>query len=145
MIKHQQSCSRVRSRREQSLGLKPHEAKRRAVMGNRELGTASLNVKDKGQTVISVEASNPRVQSDEGAGVLSGVKADSASRKIHRELGRSRKQPVQVGRASGRELISGRAACGKSEGFVVAKNRPVAGERRNPGHRELSQRKARAD
>jgi hypothetical protein len=145
MIKHHQSCSQMRSRREQSLGLKPHEAKRRAVKGNRELKAASLRVKAKASLSEKVKPATRGARSDEGLRVLPGVRADSASRKIQRELGISRVQPVQVGRASGRELIRGRAACGKSEGFVVARNRPTPGEQRNPGHKEWSQKSAWTD
>jgi hypothetical protein len=145
MIKHHQSCSQVRSRREQSVRMKPHEAKRRAVMGNRELGSASIHVKAKASPSERVKPATRGAGSDEGLGDLPGVRADSALRKIHQGLGRSRVQPVKECRTCGRELISGCAACGKSEGFVVAEIRPTTGEQRNPGHKEWSQKSAWTD
>jgi hypothetical protein len=67
-------------------GLKPHEAKRRAVMGNREMDTALLNAKTKARRAEALKPAIRGTESDEGSGILSGVKADSASRKMHREI-----------------------------------------------------------
>ena len=89
MIKDRKSCNRPHARWPQGGLAKLGKVNARAVVGNRELETASLHKTGNGQRSETREASTCAAERSENGAGFPGVKGDSACRKNQQELGRS--------------------------------------------------------
>ena len=132
MIKDRKSCNLTHARRPQGRRAKLGWVNARAVVGNRELESASLEKTGNGQRPRGREASTGAEERSESRTGFPGVNADSARGKNRRELGRA--AAAVGGWCSGEpDLgINNRVRCcgRQSERFIVAMKRVTTVERR---------------
>jgi len=132
MIKDRKSCNLTHARRSQGRVAKLGRVNARAVVGNRELESASLHKTGNGQRSRDREASIGAEERSESRTGFPGVKGDSARGKNRRELGRA--AAVVGGWCPGQPNsgINNRVRCRgrQSERSVVAMKRVTTVERR---------------
>lgn len=132
MIKDRKSYNSTHARWPQGRPAKLGMVNARAVVGNRELETASLHKTGNGQWPGTHEASTCAAVRSKNRNGFPGVKGDSARGKNRRELGRA---AAAVGRWEPGQLDSGInnrvRCCGRqSERSIVAMKRVTTVERR---------------
>ena len=132
MIKDRKSCNLTHARWPQGHAAKLGWVNARAVVGNRELESASLHETGNGQRAEIREASIDAEERSESRIGFPGVKGDSARGKNRRELGRA--AAVVGGWCPGQPNsgINNRVRCRgrQSERSVVAMKRVTTVERR---------------
>jgi hypothetical protein len=132
MIKDRKSCNRTHAGWPQGHAAKLGWVNARAVVGNRELESASLHKTGNGQRSRAREASTGAEKRSESRMGFPGVKGDSARGKNRRELGRA--AAVVGGWCPGQpdSGINNRVRCRgrQSERPIVAMKRVTTVERR---------------
>ena len=132
MIKDRKSCNLTHARRPQGRRAKLGWVNARAVVGNRELESASLHKTGNGQRSRDREASTGAEERSESRTGFPGVKGDSARGKNRRELGRAAAAVGAAGPGQSDSGINNRVRCRgwQSERPIVAMKRVTTVERR---------------
>src|ERR1035437_95873 len=132
MIKDRKSCNLTHATGPQGRAAKLGRVNARAVVGNRELETASLHKTGNGQRSRDREASTCVPERSRKRTGFPGVKADSARGKSRRELGRAAAAVGGSCPGQSESGINNRVRCcgWQSERSIVAMKRVTTVERR---------------